>query len=93
MDIVEKFKIQHKKRTIYLLIAILFLIPALVISYKDIVLSFSPIRSDYVVLIMKSISLIFCFLAYYQSFCPSCKKLAGSGWIINKCKKCGVKLT
>jgi hypothetical protein len=93
MDFVEKFQIQHKKRIMYSLIAMAFWIPALIINYYDLTFSILPLRTDYFALIIQSIGLVFIFLAYYQSFCPSCNKLAGSGWKIDKCKKCGVKLT
>jgi len=93
MNIIEKFKVQRKKRIVYSLIAIVFLIPVLLINYYNLVFLFLPIRSDYLALILQSLSLIFVGLAYFQSFCPSCNKLAGSGWTINECKKCDTKLT
>jgi hypothetical protein len=93
MDIVEKFRVQSKKRIINTVLALMFWIPALAISYYDLTFSFIPMRMDYFDLILKALGLVFIVLAYRNSLCPKCDSIAGNGWAVDECKSCGVKLT
>ena len=93
MDVVEKFKLQSKKRVINSIVALTFMVVALAISYYDLTLSIISIRMDYFTLILKGIALLFIYFAYIHSLCPKCEKLSGTGWNITECKNCGEKLT
>ena len=93
MDIVERFKIQSKKRVINSIVALTFMVSALVINYYDLTFSFIDMRMDYFTLILKGVALIFIYFAYIHSLCPKCSKLSGTGWNITECKSCGEKLT
>jgi len=93
MDIVERFKVQSKKRVINSMVALTFMVSALAISYYDLTFSFIGMRMDYFTLILKGVALIFIYFAYIHSLCPKCSKLSGTGWNITECKNCGEKLT
>jgi len=93
MDFIEKFRIQRKKKIIHTILGLAFWIPALAVSVLDLTFSFIPMRMDYFTLVLQGIGLIFILFAYMYSFCPKCESLAGSGWNISECRKCGERLT
>ena len=92
MNFIEKFRLQQKKKVIHSILGLAFWIPALAIKMFDLSLSLIPMRMDFFTLILQGIGLIFIIFAYIYSLCPKCKSLAGAGWSISECRKCGQKL-
>ena len=87
MSLAKVFNIRQRNRKLYSLIAIVFLTSALLTKYE-----FLPDIGLWY-LVLHFIGLGFILAVYRNSKCPSCENIAGYGWLIKQCKKCGVKFT
>jgi len=88
-----EFKSRKQKRIICTVIFMIFWLPALAIQLYFDQTYLLGIRSDIVTLALQAVGLIFIFLGFKYSKCPSCNKNAGNGWKVIECNKCGVKFT
>ena len=93
MDVKAKFKAQNKNRIIYTILVLSFWIPVVIIKYYKVELVNPFLKTDIIVLILQFMGLIFAYFVYVNSKCPSCNKLAGNGWNIKDCIKCGQQLS
>ncbi|MCJ8301520.1 hypothetical protein [Shewanella sp.] len=100
MDIIDTFNQQKKNRVKYTVWALIFFLPALLIKYyKESIADMFALSASFSIylqvfaLLLQTVGLVLIFFTYKNSKCPSCTKIAGSGWNVKECKSCGQKFT